>query len=66
MSKSGENEKKGFEKKKCNRLFTDTAAILNYLDLRSIMVCPEGISAIRYTRISIYALFLGQFFFKIS
>ena len=25
-------------------LFTDTAAILNYLDLRTIMECPGGIS----------------------
>ena len=66
MSKSGEDEKKGFKKRNAMGFFTDTAAILNYLDLRSIMGCPEGISAIRYTRISIYALFSGQFFFKIS
>ena len=31
-------------------LFTDTAAILNLLDLRSIMGCPGGMSTIRYTR----------------
>ena len=30
-------------------LFTDTAAILNYLDLRSIMGCPGDMSTIRYT-----------------
>ena len=47
-------------------LFTDTAAILNNLDLRSIMGCPGGMSTIRYTRISIYARFSGQFFFKFS
>ena len=34
-------------------LFTDTAAILNLLDLRSIMGCPGGMSSIRYTR-SVY------------
>ena len=45
-------------------LFTDTAATLNELDLRTIMGCPGGISTIRYTRISIYARFSGQFFFK--
>ena len=31
-------------------LFTDTAAISNLLDLRSIMGCPGGMSTIRYTR----------------
>ena len=31
-------------------LFTDMMSILNYLDLRSIMVCSGGISTIRYTR----------------
>ena len=31
-------------------LFTDTATILNYLDLKSIVGCPEGMSTIRYTR----------------
>ena len=34
-------------------LFTDTAAILNLLDLRSIMGCPAGMSTIRYNR-SVY------------
>ena len=47
MSKSGEDEKKGFKKRNAIGLFTDTAAILNNLDLRSIMGCPEGITAIR-------------------
>ena len=31
-------------------LFTETAAILNLLDLRSIMGCPGGMNTIRYTR----------------
>ena len=31
-------------------LFTDTAAILNLLDLRCIMGCDGGMSSIRYTR----------------
>ena len=31
-------------------LFTDTATILNLLDLRSIMGCPGGMSTIQYTR----------------
>ena len=31
-------------------LFTDTATLLNYLDLTSIGGCPEGMSTIRYTR----------------
>ena len=31
-------------------LFTDTAAILNYLDLMSIMGCSGGMSEIRFTR----------------
>ena len=31
-------------------LFTDTAAILNYLDLRSIMGSPRGMSTSQYTR----------------
>ena len=35
-------------------LFTDTEAILNLLDLRSIMGCPGGHS------LSIYARFLGK------
>ena len=30
--------------------FTDTAAILNLFDLRSIMGCPRGMSTIQYTR----------------
>ena len=30
--------------------FTDMAAILNLLDLRSIMGCPGGMSSIGYTR----------------
>ena len=48
-------------------LFTDTAAILNYLNLSSIMGCPGGMSTIRGTRISIIdARFSGQFFFKFS
>ena len=34
-------------------LFTDTAAILNLLDLRNVMGCPGGMSTIRYTH-SIY------------
>ena len=34
-------------------LFTDTATLLNYLDLTSIGGCPEGMSTIRYTR-SVY------------
>ena len=44
-------------------LFTDTVAILNYLDLRSIMGCPGGMSMIQYTRICNYTRFLGQLFF---
>ena len=32
-------------------LFTDTAAILNYFDLRSIMGCPGGMITIRCTRL---------------
>ena len=38
--------------KQCRQtdLFTDTAAILNSLDLRSIMGCPGGMSTTRYTR----------------
>ena len=35
---------------KLTDLFTDTAAILNELDLRSIVGCPWGMSMIRYTR----------------
>ena len=31
--------------------FTDTAAILNYFDLRSIMGCPGGMITIRCTRL---------------
>ena len=31
-------------------LFTDTATILKYLDLKSIMGCSGGMSTIRYTR----------------
>ena len=46
-------------------LFTDTAAILNFLDLRGIMGCPGGMSTIRCTRISINARFSGPFFFNI-
>ena len=30
-----------------NRLFTDKAAILNLLDLRSIMGCPRGTQYLR-------------------
>ena len=44
-------------------LFTDTVTILNYLDLRSFMGCPRGMSTIQYTRIGNYARFLGQLFF---
>ena len=39
-------------------LFTDTAAILNLLDLRSIMGCPGGHS------LSIYAPFLGNYYIQ--
>ena len=45
-------------------LFTDTAAILNLLDLRGIMGCPGGMSTIRCTRIIINARFSGPFFFN--
>ena len=45
---------------------TDTAAILNLLDLRSIMGYPGGMSTIRYTGLSINARFSGRFFFKFS
>ena len=37
-----------------NRPFSDTAAVLNFLDLRSIMGCPGGHS------LSIYACFSGK------
>ena len=49
-------------------LYTDTAAILNHLDLRSIIGCPGGMSTIRYKlySVNIYACFSGQFFFRFS
>ena len=46
-------------------LFTDTVAILNLLDLKSIMGCSVGMNTMRYT-LSIYERFSGQFSFKIS
>ena len=42
-------------------LFTGTAAILNYIDLRSIMGCPGGMSTIRYTRLVFRRAFQGNF-----
>ena len=45
-------------------LFTDTAAILNYLDLRSIMGCLGGHEHVPTYSLSIYARFSDQFFFK--
>ena len=44
----------------------DTAAILNLLDLRSIMGWPGGMSTIRYTRSLFTRTFSDQFFFKFS
>ena len=41
-------------------LFTDTAAILNLLVLRSIMGCPGGISLSIYPRRELHCLFLGK------
>ena len=46
-------------------LFTDTVAILNLLDLKSIMGCSAGMNTMRYT-LGIYERFSGQFSFKIS
>ena len=43
-------------------LFTDTAAILNKFDLRSIIGCPGGMSTFR----SYFARFSGHFFLKFS
>ena len=40
--------------------------MLNLFDLRTIMGCQGGMNTIRYTRISIYARFWGQFFFNVS
>ena len=41
-------------------LFTDTAAILNLLDLRSIMGCPGGHEHDPIYSLSIYARFSGK------
>ena len=41
-------------------LFTDTAAILNLLDLRSIMGCPEGHDHDPIYSLSIYPRFSGK------
>ena len=41
-------------------LFTDTAAILNLLVLRSIMGCPGGYSLSIYARRELHCLFLGK------
>ena len=46
--------------------FTDTAAILNLLDLRSIMGCPGGHEHDPINSLSISARFSGQFFFTFS
>ena len=46
-------------------LFTDTVAILNLLDLKSIVGCSAGMNTMRYT-LSIYERFSGQFSFTIS
>ena len=42
-------------------LSTDTAAILNLLDLRSIMGYPVGMSTIRYSRSVFTRAFLTNF-----
>ena len=42
-------------------LFTDTAAILNYLDLKSIIGCPGGMSTIPYTRSVLTRTFRAKF-----
>ena len=42
-------------------LFTDTAAILNLLALRSIMGCPGGMSTIPYTRLVFTRAFRANF-----
>ena len=47
-----------------NRPFTDTAAILNLLDLKSIMKCLGGMSTIRYSLSSIYTCFRANFSFS--
>ena len=51
-------------KRPWSRLFTDTAAILNLLDLRSIMGCPEGTRSV-FTRAfrakrELQCIFLGK------
>ena len=44
-------------------LFTYTTAILNYLDLRSIMGCPGGHEHDPIYSLSVYACFSGQLSF---
>ena len=46
-------------------LFTDTAAILNYFDLRSIMGCPRGhehdsIYSLSITNVVFHCIFHGE------
>ena len=45
-------------------LFTDTAAILNYLDLRSVMGCPGGMSTSQYTHSVFTRAFRAIFSFR--
>ena len=45
-------------------LFTDTAAILNLLDLRSIMGCSRGMSTIRFTRSVYIRVLFGPIFLQ--
>ena len=45
-------------------LFTDTAAILNQVDLRSIIGCPGCVSTIRYTRSVFTRAFRANFSFS--
>ena len=45
-------------------LFTDTASILNLLDLRSIMGCSRGMSMIRFTRSVYIRALLGPTFLQ--
>ena len=52
----------GTEMRSAIDLFTDTAAILNYLDSRSIMGYPGGMSTIRYTRSVFTRAFRTNFF----
>ena len=66
MSKSGEDENKGFKKKKCNRPFYRYGGHIELTGFKEYYGMPRGHEHDPMYSLSTYGRFLGQFFFKFS